>query len=148
MSSPDLLGRIPHRDPFLFIDEVVEVTARRAVTLKRVDPGSDVFKGHFPNHPVMPGVLVCECAFQTGALLVATRTDDGAAAAGIPMLTRIQDARFKRPVRPGTVLRVEVVLDDELDGAYFMTGRVQADAKAVLRVRFACTPVPLETLPR
>ncbi|MCH7703172.1 MAG: beta-hydroxyacyl-ACP dehydratase [Planctomycetes bacterium] len=144
MNTSDILAAIPHRPPFLLIDEVVEISADRAVTLKRVDPESGFFDGHFPGHPVMPGVLVCECAFQTGALLVAHRTGDGSSGAGIPLLTRIQDARFKRQVQPGQVLRVEVVLDDELGGAYFMTGRVTSDEKAVLRVQFACTLVPAE----
>ncbi len=144
MSTSDILAAIPHRPPFLFIDEVVEISADRAVTIKRVDPESGFFDGHFPDHPVMPGVLVCECAFQTGALLVAHRSGDGSAGAGIPLLTRIQDARFKRQVQPGQVLQIEVVLDDELGGAYFMTGRVKADEKAVLRVQFACTLVSAE----
>lgn len=144
MSTSDILAAIPHRPPFLLIDEVVEIGADRAVTIKRVDPESGFFDGHFPGHPVMPGVLVCECAFQTGALLIAHRSGDGATEVGIPLLTRIQDARFKRQVQPGQVLRVEVVLDDELGGAYFMTGRVTSDEKAVLRVRFACTLVSAE----
>ncbi len=144
MSTADILAAIPHRPPFLLIDEVVEISADRVVTLKRVDAESGFFDGHFPGHPVMPGVLICECAFQTGALLVAHRVGEGASDASVPLLTRIQDARFKRQVQPGQVLRIEVVLDEELGGAYFMTGRVTCDEKAVLRVQFACTLAPAE----
>ncbi len=61
---------------------------------------------------------------------------------GVPVLTRINDARFKRIVLPGEMLHVEVTLDDELDGAYFMTGRVTVDGKPALRVTFACTLRP------
>jgi len=63
---------------------------------------------------------------------------------GTPVLTRIQDARFKRVVRPGDVLQVEVTVDDVLDDAYFMTGRVTVEGKAAVRVTFACTQVRTE----
>lgn len=136
MSETPALSSIPHRPPFLFVDEVVEASADRIVTRKLADPQAEFFRGHYPDHPVMPGVLICECCFQAGALLVAHRLD-GAEAGTVPVITRIQDARFKRMVKPGQTLDVEVTLDDELDGAYFMTGRVTVDGKAVVRVTFA-----------
>ena len=141
MNDPDFLQFIPHRPPFLFIDDVVEVSANRIVTTKRVDAKAELFAGHFPNDPVMPGVLICECAFQAGALLAAKRFGDRAARNRTPILTRITEAKFKHIVRPGSVLRVEVGLDEELGGAYFMTGRVTVEGKMVLRVTFACTLV-------
>lgn len=134
-----VLSSIPHRPPFLFVDEIVEVEARRIVTRKFVDPEADFFRGHYPGNPVMPGVLICECCFQAGALLVAHHARSPESVEGIPVLTRIQDGRFKRMVRPGDTLEVEVTLDDELDGAYFMTGRASVGGKPVLRVSFACT---------
>lgn len=139
MSDPDFLQFIPHRPPFLFIDDVVEVSADRIVTTKRADAEAEFFAGHFPDDPVMPGVLICECAFQAGALLVAKRFGDRAARNRTPILTRITEAKFKHIVRPGSVLRVEVGLDEELGGAYFMTGRVTVGGRMVLRVTFACT---------
>ena len=86
----------------------------------------------------MPGVLLCECCFQAGALLIAHRVGGVDPSKEVPVLTRITDARFKRIVKPGQTLHVEATLDDELDGAYFMTGRITVDGKAVLRVGFAC----------
>ncbi len=136
MSQGVALSSIPHRPPFLFVDEVVEVSDDRIVTTKLADPDAEFFKGHYPDHPVMPGVLICECCFQAGALLIAHKLD-GAEVGTVPVITRIQDARFKRMVRPGQTLQIEVTLDEELDGAYFMTGRVTVEGKAVVRVAFA-----------
>jgi 3-hydroxyacyl-[acyl-carrier-protein] dehydratase len=145
MSDPAFFGLIPHRAPFLFIDRVVELSDDRVVTTARADPAAGFFAGHYPGNPVMPGVLICECAFQAGALLVANRIDPATRSAGMPVLTRIKEAKFKQIVRPGQVLSVEVTLDDELDGAYFMTGRVTVEGKLALRVEFACTLVAAES---
>jgi len=137
-SADSVLQSIPHRPPFLFIDDVIEIDDRRIVARKYVDPGADFFRGHYPGNPIMPGVLICECCFQAGALLIAhrysLRTDD----AHVPVLTRITDARFKHLVRPGDMLQLEVQLDDELEGAYFLTGRATVNEKQAVRVTFAC----------
>ena len=138
MTSALTLSSIPHRPPFLFVDEILEVSERRIRTSKFADPAADFFRGHYPGHPVMPGVLLCECCFQAGALLLVHRMGGYDPAKGVPVLTRITDARFKRIVRPGQMLDVEATLDEELEGAYFMTGRISADGKPVLRVIFAC----------
>ena len=92
----------------------------------------------------MPGVLLCECCFQAGALLIGHRIGSDAASRGFPVITRIQDARFKRIVRPRQTLRIEVTLDDTLDQAYFLTGRVIVEGALALRVTFACTQAGLE----
>lgn len=139
MNEVDFRSLIPHRPPFLFVDEVIELSEDRVVTTVRADPTAGFFAGHYPDNPVMPGVLICECAFQAGALLVANRLHEAARSKGMPVLTRIKEARFKQMVQPGQTLNVEVVLDDELDGAYFMTGRVTVGGKQAVRVEFACT---------
>ncbi len=141
MNPAQILEWIPHRPPFLFIDEVLELEADRIVTSAQADPAAPYFQGHYPGNPVMPGVLICECAFQAGALLLARRLGKSATAAGTPVLTRISEAKFRQVVRPGKTLRVEVKLDEELGGAYFMTGRVMVDDRPALRVAFACTLV-------
>lgn len=136
MTETVSLTAIPHRPPFLFVDEVVELTDARIVTSLFVDPKLDFFRGHYPGEPIMPGVLICEACFQAGALLVAHRVGSGAID-GVPVLTRITDARFKRIVRPGDSLMIETTLDEELGGAYFMTGRASVGGKAAVRVAFA-----------
>ncbi len=138
MNMEDVLGVIPHRPPFLFVDEVVELGERRIVTRTKADPEADFFKGHYPGNPVMPGVLLCECCFQAGALLLAHRLGREEASSGTPVLTRIKDAQFKHIVRPGQTLNVEVILDDELENAYYLTGRITVEGRMALRVTFAC----------
>ena len=129
---------IPHRPPFRFIDEIVEVNDQCIVTSSFIDPNADFFRGHYPGEPIMPGVLVCECCFQAGALLVAHLTGGSEAWSGVPVVTRIKDARFKRMVRPGDTLRCEVTLDEVLDNCYFLTGRASVNGKLATRVVFAC----------
>ena len=129
---------IPHREPFLFVDKIVELSDDRIVTTKYIAPDFDVFRGHYPNQPVMPGVLLCECCFQAGALLMANIVGGYDESAGVPVVTRIQDARFKRMVKPGDTLQVEVTLDDTLDNAYFLTGRAKVEGKLAVRITFAC----------
>jgi 3-hydroxyacyl-[acyl-carrier-protein] dehydratase len=147
MTDTIAVSAIPHRPPFLFVDEVVELADKRIVTSKLADPEAEFFRGHYPGDPIMPGVLICECCFQAGALLIAHLRGGLDPSSGTPVLTRIQDARFKRVVRPGDSLRIEVTIDDVLDDAYFMTGRVTVDGKAVVRVTFACTQVRAEATP-
>ena len=133
-----LLELIPHRPPFRFLDEVVEIDGRRVVTTWCADPGAEFFRGHYPGRPLMPGVLLCECCFQAGALLIAHARGGWSPSDGIPVITRITDARFKHMVHPGDALVIEVTIDDVLDRAYFLTGRIAADGTPVARVSFAC----------
>ncbi len=142
MNQEQICALIPHRPPFLYVDRVVELSKDRVLAVKNVDPEAEFFAGHYPGNAVMPGVLICECAFQAGALLLANRL--GSSSAGTPVLTRIKSAKFKHIVRPGTTLNINVSLDEELGGAYFMTGRVTVDGKVVVRVEFACTLIELE----
>ena len=138
MTEPLSVSAIPHRPPFLFVDSVVSVSNDRIETVTRADPDADFFTGHYPGNPVMPGVLVSECVFQAGALLIAHRIGGYDPTAGTPVLTRISDARFKRIVRPGDTMHVTVTLDDEVDNAYYMTGRVTVGDSQVVRIQFAC----------
>ncbi len=137
MTADITIRSIPHREPFLFVDDIVELSEDRIVTRKRVDPAADFFRGHYPQRPVMPGVLLCECALQAGALLVAHRLGPYGADGPVPVVTRIGDARFKRMVNPGDVLDVEVRIDEELDGAFFMTGWVRVAGEQAVRLTFA-----------
>ncbi|HNQ23814.1 MAG TPA: 3-hydroxyacyl-ACP dehydratase FabZ [Phycisphaerae bacterium] len=138
MTDDTIYTLIPHRPPFLFIDRVVELTTDRAVTTKRIDPDAEFFRGHYPGQPIMPGVLLCEAAFQTGALLLAHRVGISPADRRVPVLTRITEARFKQVVLPGQTLSIEVQFDEQLDEAYFLTGRVSVEGKLAVRVSFAC----------
>ena len=133
-----LLETLPHRPPFLFVDEIVEIEAKRIATKTYIDPAADFFRGHYPGRPVMPGVLLCECCFQAGALLIVHHKGGWDWSDGMPVLARISDARFKQIVLPGQTIFAEVTLDDVLDRAYVLSGRVTVEGKIAVRVSFSC----------
>ncbi len=134
---------IPHRDPFLWVDEVIELSEIGIRVRKFLDPALGVFVGHYPNFPVLPGVLQCEAAFQAGAILLSKL---GVIAAGkIPVVTRQNNTKFRHMVRPGDTLDIEVVLTEQLANAYFLTGKVSVDGKTSARLEFACTTTDAAT---
>ena len=97
---------IPHRDPFLLIDEVLELEPGvRVVATKHLKEDEDWFRGHFPEHPVQPGVLMIEMLAQAGAVFALSLPENKGKLA---MFAGIDKARFKREVRPGDTLRLEV----------------------------------------
>jgi 3-hydroxyacyl-[acyl-carrier-protein] dehydratase len=129
---------IPHRPPFLLVDEIVSVDENSIRTRKRIDPADSVFKGHFPNFPIMPGVLVCEAIVQSGAILVAHRPD-GEMQGAVPVLTRLYNAKFKQMVRPGDVIEMEVKFKEKMANAFFMDGKATVNGKTAVTLEFACT---------
>ncbi len=103
----EIKERIPHRYPFLLVDRVTAlVPGERIVAVKNVTSNEPFFQGHFPDYPVMPGVLIMEVIAQAGALLMLHESDDPRAR--VPLFAGIDKARFRRPVVPGDQLRVEV----------------------------------------
>lgn len=109
LTTQEIMAIIPHRYPFLLLDRVLELEpGQRAVGEKLVSIGEPFFQGHFPGYPIMPGVLIIEALAQTAcvaALSVPEYKDK------IGLFAGIDNARFKRPVRPGDTLRLEVRLD-------------------------------------
>ena len=98
---------IPHRYPFLLVDRVDELKPGQSiVATKNVTANEPFFEGHFPDFPVMPGVLILESIAQAGALLMLNESEDPSST--VPYLTGIDKARFRRPVVPGDQLRIEV----------------------------------------
>ncbi len=99
---------IPHRYPFLLVDKIIEVEeGKRAVGIKNVTINEPFFQGHFPNNPLMPGVLIVEAMAQVGAVAVMTLEENKGKLA---VFAGIDSVRFKRQVRPGDTLRMEVEL--------------------------------------
>lgn len=128
---------IPHRDPFLWLDEVVSVDATHIHAKKHLPASLDVFQGHYPHFPVMPGVLQCEAALQAGAVLIARSLPNDAGK--VPVATRINNVQFRRLVRPGETLDIEVEMTERLADAFFLKGKVSVDGKVSTRLEFACT---------
>jgi len=134
---------IPHREPFLFVDEVVDHGSEHVSTRWRVPADGPWFPGHFPGEPVLPGVLTSEHCFQSGALLISLLRGGLDPADGVPVLTRIEGARFKRIVRPGELLETRVELRERLGDAYYLTGHVRCGGRTVLRTRFVLSSTTL-----
>ena len=141
-SDTDIYEAIPHRPPFLWVDSIVSFDAKTIVTEKFIAPDLDFFKGHYPDYPIMPGVLLCEAVFQTGALFMAKilqksgQTNE--AEKKTPVLTRIKGAKFKREVKPGDTIRMHVTLDENIGNAWFFKGKVLVDNKTAVKVDFGC----------
>ena len=143
LTIDQIRAAIPHRDPFLWIDEVVEVTEQRIVARKVLSPDLDVFRGHYPHFPVLPGVLQCEACFQAGAILVSRLMSVGEGQ--VPVVTRVNNVKFRHMLRPGDVMELEVELTERLQNTYFMTGKVSSAGKVAARLEFACTAATMES---
>lgn len=139
----DIYQRIPHRPPFLWIDNVVSLEEDRIVAEKFLSPDLELYKGHYPDYPITPGVILCEAVFQAGALLIAEKlAGKSLEKLGVPVLTRIYGAKFKRPVFPGAIIRLDVRLSEELSSVWVLKGKVLSAGKTVVSVEFACTLMP------
>ena len=130
----EVLTLIPHRPPFLFLDEILERNDRRIKAVKTLHPDEPYLAGHYPGQPIMPGVLICECIFQAGAALLFGRGDLDPKK--IPVLSKIQNARFRRPVFPGARLVIEAEIAEEVGPALIMKGSVSVEGLNVLRTEF------------
>ena len=130
---------IPHRPPFLFVDEVVSESADGLVARKTWRADEDFYRGHYPGMPITPGVLLCEAVFQTGALFLSRRqvAQGNPASEGVPLLARIGDVRFRNPVFPGETITIEVKQKELVAGFIFMSGSVKSGDKRVLTVEFS-----------
>jgi 3-hydroxyacyl-[acyl-carrier-protein] dehydratase len=137
MTRDEILAAIPHRDPFLLVDEILERTDARIVGSKTFSGEEWFFAGHYPGHPLVPGVLLCEAAMQCGAILLSPQLADKRDK--VPVATRLNDVRFKRMVRPGEKIVMEVELVERLADAFFLKAKVTVDGKVAVRFEFACT---------
>jgi 3-hydroxyacyl-[acyl-carrier-protein] dehydratase len=127
---------IPHREPFLLVDEIVEQTDARIVCRKTFTGDEFWYRGHYPNFPLTPGVLLVEAGMQAGAVLLAGRAKG--AAGGVPVATRINNVKFKQMVRPGDTITMTIDLIEELAGAYFLNAKVTVGEKTAATFDFAC----------
>ncbi|HEX3882535.1 MAG TPA: 3-hydroxyacyl-ACP dehydratase FabZ [Stellaceae bacterium] len=132
-----VLEMIPHRDPFLMIDKVVDTVANeRATGIKEVRADEYYFKGHFPSRPVMPGVLIVEAMAQTAAVLV-VHTLGREAEGKLVYFMSIDEARFRRPVVPGNRLLIHVSKQRNRRNVWRFEGRAEVDGHLVAEAVFA-----------
>src|SRR5947207_7120036 len=127
MTIDRIHAAIPHRAPFLFVDEIVEQTDDRILCRKTFTGDEFFFAGHYPGYPLVPGVLLCEAAMQAGAILLARHLT--AKTSGVPVATRMNDVKFKQMVRPGDTVEMEVELTERLADAFFLKAKVTAGGK-------------------
>jgi 3-hydroxyacyl-[acyl-carrier-protein] dehydratase len=139
VDAEQIAAILPHRYPFLLVDRVVELAPGQSiVAIKNVTINEPFFEGHFPGHPVMPGVLIVEALAQASGLLIglsgtATGKDDR-----IFYLAKVDNARFLKPVVPGDQLRLEVQLKRLIRGMGIFTARAVVDGKEAATCELMC----------
>lgn len=132
-----IMAILPHRYPFLLIDRVLEMERRqRIVAIKNVTVNEPHFVGHWPNQPVMPGVLMIEAMAQTGGALLLTEIEDRDQK--VMYFTGIENARFRRPVTPGDQLRIEVKVVNWRSRMVKMAGVITVEGKTVCDATITC----------
>lgn len=135
-----IMERLPHRYPLLMLDQVLEREPdKRIVAVKNVTINEEYFKGHFPGHPVMPGVLILEAIAQAGGLLV--MPDDGSAAGKNFYLVSIDHAKFRRQVVPGDRLEIHVTLNQARRNFRKLAGRAEVDGRVAAEAELTLTGV-------
>ncbi len=136
----DVTELIPHRPPFLFVDEIVAETPESLTARRTWRAEEDFYRGHYPGAPITPGVLLCEAVFQTGALYMSRQAQAAGKkpGEGVPLLAKISDVRFRNPVYPGDTILIDVKKKEELGGFTMMGGAIKkADGTRILTVDFA-----------
>lgn len=135
----DILATIPHRPPFLFIDEITAIDETMVTAVRTIKMEEPQFQGHYPGNPIMPGVLLCEACFQCGAVLLVNRLqkEGGSAENLTPVLSRINEAKFKHMIRPGDVITITVKFKETMSKFHFLSGKITTGSNLVLQCDFA-----------
>ncbi len=127
---------LPHRYPMLLVDSILELEAERIVGIKNVTINEPFFVGHFPEFPVMPGVLIIEAMAQVAGVLVLKSVPDRKSK--LVLLASIEEAKFRRPVRPGDQLRIEMKVTRRKASVAKMHGQATVDGLVVAEAELMC----------
>lgn len=145
LTPSDILRLLPHRYPFLLVDRVKEVQpGKRLVAYKNVSHNEPFFQGHFPGHPIMPGVLILEAMAQACALL-ASQSAGAVAHSQVAYLMGIDGARFRKPVVPGDQLLIEVEVVKQKGAIWKQKGIASVSGGLVAEAEFLATLVDAQT---
>jgi 3-hydroxyacyl-[acyl-carrier-protein] dehydratase len=146
MDIQEILQHLPHRFPFLLVDRVTELTVGKSlVGYKNVSYNEPFFQGHFPERPVMPGVLILEAMAQATGLLAFRTVERGAKRESLYFLVGIDKARFKQPVEPGDQLVLRAELLRARRGIWVFDCEASVDGKLVASAEIMCTEQDINT---
>ena len=141
----DILKHLPHRYPFLLIDRVVDYEPGKSlIAIKNVTHNEPHFPGHFPNRPIMPGVLILEALAQATGILAFKTADHVPDDNTLYYFVGIDNARFKQPVQPGDQLRLEVEFIKQMRGIWKFKGQASVDDKVVCSADLMCAEREVE----
>lgn len=139
MDITEIMSILPHRYPLLLIDRVLEIEhKKRIVAIKNVTANEPQFTGHFPDYPIMPGVLMIEAIAQAGGALLLTEFSAEDRASKLMVFTGIDDCKFRRPVVPGDQVRLEVTVLNWRSFAVRMKGVATVDGKVACEATIMC----------
>ncbi len=143
LNAQDIMKILPHRYPFLLVDRIVELeVGTRAVGIKNVTINEPFFQGHFPGHPIMPGVLILEALAQVGGVTAALA--EQGVEDKVTYFVGIDKARFRKPVVPGDVLRLQMDIKYCRRGIYCFEGKAYVEDKLVAEAELKATFAPRE----
>jgi len=142
MSLEQILALIPHRPPMLLIDNILSLEGDDIVCQKTFQADEFFFQGHYPNQPIVPGVILCEAAMQAGACLLSIKIAEDSnddSSDKVPVATRLNNVKFKQMVKPGDTIELAITLTERVSSAFFLNAKVTVDGKLAARFDFACT---------
>ncbi len=139
MDIHEILDHLPHRYPFVLVDKVTSMELGKEITaIKNVTINEPFFPGHFPYHPVMPGVLIVEALAQAAALLSFKTMNTKPTEDSVYYFAGIDNARFKKPVNPGDQIILHVKIDRILKGIWKYSGTATVDGEVVAEANMMC----------
>lgn len=139
MDIKEILDYLPHRYPFLLVDRVLEVVPGQSIhAYKNITINEPFFVGHFPHHPVMPGVLIMEALAQAAGILSFKSENKKPTETDVFYFAGIDEARFKRPVMPGDQLHLHVQLERQMRGVWKFYGEAKVDGQLAASAKLMC----------
>jgi len=139
MDIHEILEHLPHRYPFLLVDRVLEVVPGKSIhAYKNITMNEPYFVGHFPHHPVMPGVLIMEALAQAAGILSFKTMESKPDASSVFYFVGIDECRFKKPVMPGDQLHLHIQIQRQMRGIWKYIAEARVDGEIVAEAKLMC----------